>query len=190
MDILDAGQHQPLEGGRTFPVRLLVIRTLWNLTWLALAAWTPPPMFAWRRLLLRLFGARIAPTALVYGSTRIWFPENVELGNYVQIGPRATLYSMAKIVVEDYAFVSQGAHLCCGSHDIESPYFQTIAKPIRVKRRAWVAAEAFVGPGVTIGEGSVLGARGVAFRDLDAFGVYAGNPAKFIKPRRVRFNES
>ena len=138
---------------------------------------------------MRLFGAKISSTALLYGSTRIWFPANVELGNFAQVGPRATLYSMAKITVEDYAFVSQGAHLCTGSHDLECLFFQTIAKPIHIKKRAWVAAEALVGPGVTVGEGAVLGARGVTFRDLESWTVYAGNPAKLIKVRNVRFSD-
>jgi putative colanic acid biosynthesis acetyltransferase WcaF len=189
MEILDARAHQPLEGGPTFPRRVLITRTLWNVAWLLLAAWTPPPFFGWRRLLLRLFGAKISSTVRVYGSTRIWFPANVELGNFVQVGPRAILYSMAKITMEDYAIVSQGAHLCTGSHDLESPVFQTIAKPIRVSERAWVAAEAFVGPGVTVGEGAVVGARGVTFRDIEPWTVYAGNPAKLIKRRNVRFTK-
>jgi putative colanic acid biosynthesis acetyltransferase WcaF len=190
MEILDARTHRPLEGGPTFPRKFLVIRTLWNVTWLLLGSWTPPPLFGWRRILLRSFGAKISPTALVYGSTRIWYPANVKIGNYVQIGPRAILYSMAKISLEDYVFVSQGAHLCAGAHDIESPDFQTVAKPIQINARVWVAAEAFVGPGVTVGEGAVLGARGVAFRDLEPWTVYAGNPAKPIKTRNVRFDKT
>ena len=190
MEILDARTHRPLEGGPTFPLKFLVRRTLWNVAWLLLAAWTPPPLFGWRRFLLRVFGAKIASTALVYGSTRIWYPANVEIGNHVQIGPRAIIYSLAKISIEDYAFVSQGAHLCTGTHDIESPDFQTVARPIEIKAHAWVAAEAFVGPGVTAGEGAVLGARGVAFRDLEPWTVYAGNPAKPIKTRTVRFDKT
>ena len=96
---------------------------------------------------------------------------------------------MAKITIEDHAVVSQGAHLCAGTHDIESPYFQTISKPISIKTRAWVAAEAFVGPGVTVGEGAVLGARGVAFRDLEPWTVHAGNPALLIKTRKLRLDK-
>jgi putative colanic acid biosynthesis acetyltransferase WcaF len=187
MEILDAGSHNPLEGGQTFPLRFLVIRTLWDVTWLLLGAWTPPPLAAWRRLILRLFGAKVSSTALVYGSTRIWYPGHLELRDYCQVGPGATLYTMAKITIGEYAIVSQGAHLCTGSHDIESEFFQTIAKPIHINPRAWIAADAFVGPGVVVGEGAVLGACGVAFRDLEPWTVYAGNPAKLIKPRKVRF---
>jgi putative colanic acid biosynthesis acetyltransferase WcaF len=97
-----------------------------------------------------------------------------------------TVYSVAKITLADYAFVSQGSTLCTASHDIEDPYFQTVARPITIGARAWVAAEAFVGPGVTIGEGAVLGARGCAFRDLEPWTVYCGNPARRLKLRKIR----
>ena len=186
MNILDASANRPLEGGATFPLAHRVTRALWTLTWLVLAAWTPPPLYAWRRMLLRLFGAKVAPTVRFYGSTRFWYPPNVDLGAYTQIGPRATIYSMAMITLEDYAIVSQGAHICAGTHDLESPYFQTVAKPILLKTKSWVAAEAFVGPGVTLGEGAVLGARGVTFHDLEPWTVYAGNPAKPIKARCIK----
>ncbi|MET3516156.1 acetyltransferase-like isoleucine patch superfamily enzyme [Pseudacidovorax sp. 1753] len=93
------------------------------------------------------------------------------------------------IFIGDFAVVSQGAHLCAGSHDIEDENFQLITRPINIGPRAWVAAEAFVGPGVTVGASAVLGARGVAFKDLDGYGVYVGNPAKKIKSRVKNMEE-
>jgi putative colanic acid biosynthesis acetyltransferase WcaF len=120
--------------------------------------------------LLRLFGAKVTPTAFVYDGARIWYPPNLELGANATIGARVYVYSAAKIIVGDHAIVSPGAFLCTAGHDIEDPHFQTVAAPITIGARAWVASEAFVGPGVTIGEGAVLGARGCAFRDLENLG--------------------
>lgn len=186
MSILDAKRSHPLDGGPSFSLGHRATRALWTVTWLLLASWTPPALHRWRRLLLLLFGAKVAPTAAIYGSARIWYPANFEAGDYVRVGPRANVYSMAKIALGDYVTISQGAHLCAGSHDIEDAHFQLIAKPITIGARAWVAAEAFVGPGVTIGDGAVLGARGCTFRDLEPWTVYAGNPACPIKARRYR----
>src|SRR3982750_212037 len=93
---------------------------------------------------------------------------------------------MAPISLGRAALVSQGAHLCAGTHDISSATFQLTARPIVIGAQAWIAAEAFVGPGVEVGEGAVLGARGVAFRSLDPWMVYGGNPAKAIKRRVLR----
>ena len=160
------------------------------LAWLLLARWTPPPLRAWRRFLLRLFGARIAPTANIYASARIWSPANLTIGDHAAIGPCATIYCMAPITIARFAVVSQGAHLCAGTHDIEDPAFQLRARPIAIGARAWIAAEAFVGPGVTVGEGAVLGARGCAMRDLEQWTVYRGNPAEAVRRRRVRFEDA
>jgi putative colanic acid biosynthesis acetyltransferase WcaF len=184
--ILDARVSKSIEGGPSFSLKNRCTRALWSLTWLLLAAWTPPPMRAWRRFLLRLFGADIAATSWVYGSVQIWLPANLRMGEYAVIGRGATVYNMSPIALGDYAVVSQGAHLCTGTHDIEDPNFQLQSRPITIGSRAWVAAEAFVGPGVSVSEGAVLGARACTFKDLDAWTVYIGNPAQPQRKRNMR----
>ncbi len=111
------------------------------------------------------------------------------MGAHAYIGPQVIVYCMAPITLGDYAIVSQRAHLCAGTHNIDDPHFQLEARSITIGRRAWVAAEAFVGPGVTIGDGAVLGGRAVAFRDLKPWNVYSGNPAVSLRERKVRFPE-
>jgi putative colanic acid biosynthesis acetyltransferase WcaF len=160
------------------------------LAWQLLAAWTPPPLHCWRRMLLRLFGAKVAPTASVYPSARIWSPANLEIGDFACVGPGVTVYSVAKITFGPYSLASQGAHICAGTHDIEDVRFQLQARPIVIGYRVWIAAEAFVGPGVTIGDGAVLGARGCAFQDLEPWTVFIGNPARASKQRKVRFPDT
>jgi putative colanic acid biosynthesis acetyltransferase WcaF len=144
-------------------------------------------MHWWRRWLLRRFGATIAPTARVYPSARIWSPVNLEVAEFGCIGPDVIIYSMAKVTLAPYSLISQRAHICTGTHEIEDPHFQLSAHPISIGFRAWVAADAFVGPGVIVGDGAVLGARGCTFRNLDPWKVYVGNPAQLLKERKVRF---
>ena len=189
MDILDAGKVDTWRGGASFTLSSRLYRLAWSITWVLLASWTPNMLFGWRRFLLRLFGAKIAPTAGIYPTARIWSPANLEVGDYAFIAARVTVYSMAKITFAPYSLASQDASVVAGTHDIESEDFQLQARPITIGRRAWIAAEAFVGPGVTVGEGAVLGARGCAFKDLEPWTVYVGNPARAIKARKVRFND-
>ena len=186
---LDGRAARAWEGGPSFGLGNRLYRVCWAIAWFLLARWTPPPLRAWRRLVLRSFGARIAATANVYGSARIWSPANLVMGDHAAIGPGAIVYSMAPVTIGSYAIVSQRAHLCAGTHDIEDRDFQLKARPIVIGARAWIAAEAFVGPGVTIGEGAVLGARGCAMRDLSPWTVYGGNPATAARERRIRFGE-
>ncbi|MBB3176300.1 putative colanic acid biosynthesis acetyltransferase [Variovorax sp. Sphag1AA] len=183
---LDASRVNPLEGGPSFSLGNRIMRAVWNVTWAVLASWTPPQMSFWRRFLLKLFGAKLGLSCDVRGSARVWYPPHLHLADRALLAERVTCYNMAPISLGRGALVSQGAHLCAGTHDISSAAFQLIARPITIGPQAWIAAEAFVGPGVEVGEGAVLGARSVAFRSLDAWTVYGGNPAKPLKRRVLR----
>lgn len=176
--------QNPKLGGATYPLAHRLLRLVWQITWLMLAAWTPPQMRGWRRTLLRLFGANIHPTATVYASCRIWYPKNLSMAAYSTLGRGVNCYSMASVSLAEHAVVSQRAHLCTGSHDISSADFSLVTAPIHIGAWAWICAEAFVGPGVTVEEGAVLAARGVAFRDLEGWTVHRGNPALAVKTRK------
>ena len=182
--ILDARESAPAEGGPSFSLENRLIRVLWTGVWLFGAAWTPRQFAPWRRFLLRSFGARMEPGSDVRGSARVWLPANLHMRERAVIGPGVNCYCMGVIEVGADALVSQRAHLCAGSHDFDSPQFQLVARAIHIGANAWIAAEAFVGPGTRMGEGAVLGARGVAFGELEPWTVYSGNPAKPIRKRR------
>lgn len=181
--ILDARASAPRTGGASFTLRSRLVRAAFVLCWGLLASWTPPQFRGWRRLILRAFGARLGQGANVYSSVRIWHPGYLEMGDYATLGPRVNCYNQAQIILGDYVVVSQDASLCAGSHDYEDPEFQLRTRPIVLGAHAWIAAESFVGPGVHVGDYAVLGARGVAMRDLEPGVVYAGNPAVAIKQR-------
>lgn len=158
-------------------------RVLWALVYHTLFRWSPAPLFGWRRLLLRLFGARLAAHATVYPSTRIWAPWNLEMEPYACLGREVNCYCVDRISLGAHATVSQFAHLCGAGHDIADPALRLLHAPIRIGAGAWVCAGAFVGPGLSLGEGSVLAAMACLTKDLPAWEVWGGNPATFIKPR-------
>ena len=155
----------------------------WLLVSLLLFRLCPVNLSAIKRVVLRLFGARVGSGVVIKPDVRITFPWRLSLGNHVWIGEGAWLLNLAPIALEDDVCISQRAFLCTGSHDYKSPTFDLVTKPIIVERGAWVAAAAWVGPGVTIGQHAVLGAGSVAGRDLDAFHVYRGNPAVSVRRR-------
>lgn len=183
---LDAAQARPLEGGASFTLGNRLFRALWMTVWLVLARFTPPPLHGWRRLVLRLFGAQIGRGARVHASAMIWHPGNLELGDQVLIGPGVRLYNQGRITVGPRTVISQRAHICASTHDVGDPHFQLQLRPIVIGTQCWVAAEAFVGPGVTMHDRSVLAARGALFGNAEADGIYAGNPAAFLKKRQLR----
>jgi putative colanic acid biosynthesis acetyltransferase WcaF len=162
-------------------------RLVWGWTWLLLFRPSPRPLHSWRRGLLRLFGARLGEHVHVYPGVRIWAPWQLVIGSRVGVADGVTLYNMAPIRVGDNCTISQGAHLCAGSHDIDSPNFQLVARPITLADHVWICAEAFVGPGVHIASGCVVGARAVVMTDIEtSWSVWSGNPAQLKKKRHQR----
>ena len=164
-----------------------VIRMLWSVVWGLLARPLPRSVGSgWKRWLLRLFGARIASTAIVYSSARVYYPANLTMEAYSCLASDVDCYNVAPVTIGANSTVSQGAYLCTASHDISDPLNPLITAPIVIEDQAWVAAGAFVGMGVTIGQGAVVGARAALFKSVEPWTVVGGNPAKFIKKRILK----
>ena len=163
--------------------RELIGRALWETLRRPLFAWTPRPLWAWRRSVLRLFGAQIGRNVHIYSTVRIAVPWSLSIDDDAALGDRVVVYNLGFVQVGARATISQMAHLCAGSHDYRRRDMPLVKSPIEIGEDAWICADAFVGPGVRVGCGAVLGARGVAMRDLDAATVYAGNPARTIRAR-------
>lgn len=168
----------------SFSLRNRIARAAWGVVWVLLFRTSPRPLHAWRRGLLRLFGARIGQQVNIYPQVSIWAPWALHIGSKVAIGNGVTLYNMAPLTIGDNCVISQGAHLCGGTHDINSPHFQLIASPITLGNHVWICAEAFIGNGVSIADGSVIGARSVVAKSVTKpWLVWAGVPARVIGER-------
>ena len=171
--------------GPSFSMTNRVLRVLWKICYLTCFRISPRPFHSWRCFLLRLFGASIGRDVHIYPSVSIWAPWNLEIGNRCGVGDRAILYTQDKITMGDEVVISQGVHLCAGSHDHEKEGFPLITKPIHLGSQIWIAADAFVHPGIKIEDGVVVGARSVVVKDLEAWKIYSGFPAKAIKDRPI-----
>jgi putative colanic acid biosynthesis acetyltransferase WcaF len=159
-------------------------RVLWGVGKLAFR-FSPRPCFGWRRFVLRCFGARIGREVHVYNSARIYFPWNLTVGDWSAIGEDAFLYNLGHITLGQRVTVSQRAHLCAGTHDYNDPIMPLLKPPITIGDQAWICADAFVGPGITVGQGAVVGARAVVIKNVEPWSVVAGNPARQIKKRTL-----
>jgi putative colanic acid biosynthesis acetyltransferase WcaF len=171
-----------------FGLGLKLGRFLWNLVWIILFRPSPFLFYGWRRMLLRLFGAKIGPEVRVYPSAKVWAPWNLTMAEGSSLGPSVDCYCVDKIELGPWATVSQRSFLCTATHDIRSPKFRLKTAPIKIGEKAWVAAEAFVAPGVKVGEGGVVAARAVVIHDVPPWTVVAGNPARRVS-KRIILNE-
>ncbi len=169
--------------GPSFSLRNRVARLIWNGVYLLLFRYSPRPLHAWRRMLLRLFGARVGRDVHVYPGAKFWAPWNVELADECGIANGVLVYSQGRITIGVRTVISQGVNICSGTHDYTKKGFPLITKPIVIGKYVWIAAEAFIHPGVTIGEGCVVGARSVVTQNMPPWMVCAGHPCKPLKER-------
>jgi putative colanic acid biosynthesis acetyltransferase WcaF len=158
-------------------------RLLWGFVESTLFRCSPHPAYGWRRLLLRMFGAKLTGNVRIRRTVHIEIPWNLSVANNSAIGDHAIVYCLGPVTIGQNVTISQYAHLCAGTHDYHSPAMTLLKPPIAIGDNVWIATDAFVGPGVTIGERAVLGARSSAFTDLPAGMICVGSPAKPIKPR-------
>ena len=164
-----------------------VIRMLWSVVWRVLARPLPRSVGSrWKRWLLRLFGAKIASTAIVYSSAKVYYPANLVMEAYSCLASDVDCYNVALVKIGANTTVSQGAYLCTASHDITDPLNHLITAPIVIADQAWIGAKAFIGMGVIIGQGAVVGATASVYKNVEPWTVVGGNPAKFIKKRFVK----
>ncbi len=169
-----------------YTLKSQIKRYLWYWVWLLLIRPLPKKYCnSWIRFWYRAFGSRISPVSCIHPSAKVFMPWNLEIGPYSTIGSHTDIYNASLIRLGRNCVVSERAYLCTASHNIYSSKHEQIEKPIILEDRSWVAAEAFVGMGVTIGEGAVVGARAAVFKDVEPWTVVGGNPAKVIKKREI-----
>jgi len=130
---------------------------------------------------LRAFGAKIGAGVVIRSGADISFPWRLAVGDHVWIGEGVRILSLASVTVGSHVCLSQEAFLCTGSHDYLSPKFSLVVRPIVIGGGTWIAARAFVGPGVTVGERAVVAAAAVVVKDVPEGAVVGGNPARRIK---------
>ncbi len=160
-------------------------RLIWGFAYFFLFRYSPKPIHAWRSLILRLFGAKIGKGVHVYPKVTIWAPWNLEVADETGIANGVNLYSQGKIIIGKRVVISQGSHICTGSHDYTQRGFPLFTKDISIGDNVWIAAESFIHPGVVIGEGCVIGARSVVLKDMPEWMICSGHPCKPLKKRTL-----
>lgn len=169
-----------------FRGRSPVIVQLWWFVQYFFCNHSPQVLYGWRRFWFRLFGAKIGRNVLIRPSVKCVYPWKLKIGDYSWIGDDVSLYTLGDIEIGSNTVISQKCYICTGSHDYESTTFDIFAKKITIGNGVWLASDVFVAPGVTIGDGAVVGARSTVLNDLPGGMICYGNPAKAVRPRVMK----
>lgn len=169
----------------TIPKSDKLYRLIWRIVSLFLFKPFSLPFFnGWRIFLLKCFGAKLGNNCSIYASAYIPSPRNLSMGMHSTLGPEVKLH-FGKTVIGNKVTISQRSYLCSATHETNSINIPFIAGEIIINDFVWIAAEAFVMTNVTIGEGAIVGARAAVFKDVPAWTIVGGNPAKLIKKREI-----
>lgn len=167
------------------PGRPLWVQALWFFAGAPLLSWKLLPSSGFRCALLRLFGARMGHGVVIKPGARVKYPWRLTVGTSCWLGEDCWIDNIANVSVGDNVCLSQGAYLCTGNHDWSDPRFRLIATPIVVHDGAWVGAKAVLAPGVVVNECAVVTIGSVVVRDVPAYEIHSGNPARFLRRRQL-----
>lgn len=172
-----------LSGGFPYTFTEYARRAMWLVVYTVLIRFSPGRLSAWRRFWLRLFGAKVGHACNIRPTCRIRHPWLLEVGDWSCLADNVEVYNLGPIRIGDHTVVSQNAHLCNGTHDYRVPAMPLVRPTMTIGSGIWICADSFIGPGVTVGDNSIVGARAVVTRDVPAGVIVAGNPATVVKDR-------
>ena len=137
------------------------------------------PGSKWRKLILKIFGAKIGRSVRFSPGLKIKMPWKLHIGDYCWIGEDTWIDNIAPVKISENVCISQGVYLCTGNHDFKKSSFNLICKPIIIESFAWIGAKSIIGPGYTIGRGSVITIGSIVKENIPKDGIFKNN--KFYK---------
>lgn len=172
----------------SFSVKNRFKRALWNLIYTLLVKYSPRPFHRWRSFWISLFGAKLGEGVHIYPKAKIWAPWNLEMDDFSCLANGVVCYSMDKIIIGKYSIISQESYLSTGSHDYTKKNHPLVTSPLIIGDRVWITTRCFIHPGISIGDGAVIGACSIVTKNMPEWMVCAGNPCKPIKKRELKEN--
>jgi putative colanic acid biosynthesis acetyltransferase WcaF len=163
----------------------MAILALWYFCGLPLVRAHWLPVSAIKTGLLNLFGAKVGRGVYIKPGVRVKFPWYLTIGDYCWIGEDVWIDNLAPVAIGSHVCISQGAYLCTGNHDWSSPNMKLFRRPIELRDGCWVGARATLCPGTTLGIGAIVTVGSVASGDIPAYQIWAGNPARYIRDRKI-----
>ena len=161
----------------------IILRLCWKIVYPLFFRYSPRFFYGWRNQKLRFFGAEIGNKVKIFPSVKIVHPWLLSIGDRSLIAWNVNIYNLGKIEIGIHTIISQNAHLCGGTHDIKKRGFKLLRSGLKIGNDVWIAAEAFIGPGVHVSDNVVIAARAVVVKDVEANTVVGGNPAKVLRKR-------
>jgi putative colanic acid biosynthesis acetyltransferase WcaF len=169
--------------------REILLRVIWGFIEPVFFSYSPRLFYGWRNFILRMLGAKIGKGVKIYPSARIMYPWLLQIGDFTTISWQVKVYNLGKTIIGHHTMVSQYSHLCGGTHDYISGNFELLRTGLTIGNNVWIAADAFIGPGITVHDGALVAARAVVVKDVVSGAIMGGNPAREIGRLEKPYNK-
>lgn len=143
------------------------------------------PFIGLKRGVLRLFGAKIGKGVVIKPRVNVKYPWLLEIGDHTWIGEGVWIDNLGQVEIGNNVCISQGALLLSGNHNYKKSTFDLMVGKIELAEGAWIGAKSIVPGGTKIGSHAILTAGSIAPNELKPFGIYKGNPAEWIRQRKM-----
>ena len=152
--------------------------------------WLPlVPIYRLRYWYLRKFCHYVIGRHVSIAPTTFFTGNKLEIGDCTVVNRQCYLDAREGLYIGSNVSISNQVYIQTATHDLQDPNFRYVPGPVVIQDYAWIGARAIVVPGVTIGEGAVVGAGAVVTHDVAPHTIVVGVPAQVIgeRPRDLRY---
>lgn len=142
------------------------------------------PFFIIKNFYLRIVGNKIGKQTYIHTPIRFMHHKKLNIGDNVHIGFNCNLDARCSITIGNNVTIGPYSKLLSIGHDFNDPYYSGKGSEIIIEKNVVFFYDCTILPGVKIAEGAVILTGSVVTKDVEAYSVVGGNPAKFIKKRK------
>lgn len=169
----------------SFPFKEKLLNRIWSFVNRSLFRYSPFFLRKYRVFLVRLFGAKVDWTCSLDNRCLINHPQNLRMGAFSSLASGSYVSCADLVYIGKFVCVGRDVNILSGSHNIHSPDFELITKPVIIEDNVWIATDAIVLPGISLSKNTVVAAGAVVVSSTEKNDVIGGNPARFLKKRRI-----
>jgi acetyltransferase-like isoleucine patch superfamily enzyme len=144
------------------------------------------PSHTLRKLAFTLCGMKIGSNSTLHVGCRFYYLPNIKIGNGTIVGDRCFLDGRAKLVIGDNVDIASQTLIYNSEHDIKSRDFHPVNGDVQIGDYVFIGPRVVILPGVTVGKGAIIAAGAVVTKDVPAFSIVGGVPAKIIGERELK----